>query len=385
MRSTYLWAAGIAVLLLAWLASGQLNQEPVVFDPSIAERNEQDLNQLNDQTPTRVRVVQSQAQLKTRYASVRGKTQNKRTVQVRTEIQGRMVNRAVERGQSVAANQLLCGLSVDDRQAALVESQQRVNQARIDYEGAKQLRAKGYNSESAIAAAQANLATARAELKRRDLALRKPGIRAPFAGFVEDVHLEIGDYAQPGTACATLVDLNPMLLVGRVSERVVLNIEPGIEAIGELTDRSVVRGPITFVGQQDDPATRTYAIEVELNNESGKLRSGMTTQIRIPVEEAFAHKISPALFSLDNEGGYGVRVVDDDDRVEFYSVTVVAEDEDGVWVSGLPNTSNIITVGQELVISGERVDPVFINKTLAKSPKPAASDCLLYTSDAADE
>ena len=374
MRSTYLWAAGIAVLLLAWLASGQLNQEPVVFDPSIAERNEQDLNQLNDQTPTRVRVVQSQAQLKTRYASVRGKTQNKRTVQVRTEIQGRVVNRAVERGQSVAANQLLCGLSVDDRQAALVESQQRVNQARIDYDGAKQLRAKGYNSESAIAAAKANLATARAELKRRDLALRKTEIRAPFAGFVEDVHLEIGDYAQPGTACATLVDLNPMLLVGRVSERVVLNIEPGIEAIGELADRSVVRGPITFVGQQDDPATRTYAIEVELNNESGKLRSGMTTQIRIPVEEAFAHKISPALFSLDNEGGYGVRVVNNNDRVEFYSVTVVAEDEDGVWVSGLPNTSNIITVGQELVISGERVDPVFINETLAKSLKPAASE-----------
>ena len=374
MRSTYLWAVGIAVLLLAWLASGQLNQEPVVFDPSIAERNEQDLNQLSDQTPTRVRVVQSQAQLKTRYASVRGKTQNKRTVQVRTEIQGRVVNRAVERGQSVAANQLLCGLSVDDRQAALVESQQRVNQARIDYDGAKQLRAKGYNSESAIAAAKANLATARAELKRRDLALRKTEIRAPFAGFVEDVHLEIGDYAQPGTACATLVDLNPMLLVGRVSERVVLNIEPGIEAIGELADRSVVRGPITFVGQQDDPATRTYAIEVELNNESGKLRSGMTTQIRIPVEEAFAHKISPALFSLDNEGGYGVRVVNNDDRVEFYSVTIVAEDEDGVWVSGLPNTSNIITVGQELVISGERVDPVFINETLAKSLKPAASE-----------
>ncbi|MBL6824157.1 MAG: efflux RND transporter periplasmic adaptor subunit [Luminiphilus sp.] len=374
MRSTYLWATGIAILLLAWLASGQLNQEPVVFDPSIAERNEQDLNQLNDQTPTRVRVVQSQAQLKTRYASVRGKTQNKRTVQVRSEIQGLVVNRAVERGQSVAANQLLCGLSVDDRQAALVESQQRVNQARIDYEGAKQLRAKGYNSESAIASAKANLATARAELKRRDLTLRKTEIRAPFAGFIENVHVEIGDYAQPGTACATLVDLNPMLLVGRVSERVVLNIEPGIEAVGELADRSEVRGLITFVGQQDDPATRTYAIEVEIDNESGKLRSGMTTQIRIPVEEAFAHKISPALFSLDNEGGYGVRVVNNDDRVEFYSVTVVAEDEDGVWVSGLPNTSNIITVGQELVISGERVDPVFINETLAKSPKPAASE-----------
>ena len=43
MRPTYLWAISIAVLLLGWLASGQLNQAPVVFDPSIAERNEQDL------------------------------------------------------------------------------------------------------------------------------------------------------------------------------------------------------------------------------------------------------------------------------------------------------------------------------------------------------
>lgn len=370
MRPTYLWATGIAVLLLAWLASGQLNQEPVVFDPSIAERNEQDLNQLNDQTPTQVRVARSQAQLKTRYASVRGKTQNKRTVEVRTEVPGRVVNRAVEKGQVVAANELLCGLSIEDRQASLVESQQRVNQARIDYEGAKQLRAKGYNSESAIAAAKANLASARAEMKRRDLALQKTTVRAPFAGFVEDVHLEVGDYVQPGSTCATLVDMNPMLLVGRVSERVVLNIAPGIEAIGEFADRREVRGPISFVGQQDDPATRTYAVEVELDNASGDLRSGMTTQIRIPVEEAFAHKISPALFSLDNAGGYGVRVVNNDNRVEFYSVTIIAEDEDGVWVSGLPNASNIITVGQELVVSGERVDPVFTSKTLAESPKP---------------
>ena len=226
MRSTYLWAAGIAVLLLAWLASGQLNQEPVVFDPSIAERNEQDLNQLNDQTPTRVRVVQSQAQLKTRYASVRGKPKTSAQYRCAQRFRGAW---STERWKEaiVAANQLLCRLSVDDRQAALVESQQRVNQAKIDYDGAKQLRAKGYNSESAIAAAKANLATARAELKRRELALRKTEIRAPFAGFIEDVHLEIGDYAQPGTACATLVDLNPMLLVGRVSELVVLNIEQG--------------------------------------------------------------------------------------------------------------------------------------------------------------
>lgn len=373
MRATYLWAGAIAILLVAWLASGQLDQEPKIFDASIAERNKNDISLLNDQAPTQVRVMRSQAQVKTRYASVRGKTQNKRTVDVRTEVPGRVITRHVERGQSVAANELLCGLSVEDRQVTLLESQQRVAQAKIDFEGAKQLRAKGYNSESAIAAARANLATTRAELTRRELALQKTQVRAPFAGFIEDVHLEIGDYVQPGAPCATLVDMNPMLLVGRVGERVIQEINTGIQAVGILSDDTELQGVISFVGQQDDPNTRTYALEIELDTSKEPVRSGMTAEIRIPVAEAFAHKVSPALFSLNNSGGYGIRVVNEDDRVEFYTVSIVAEDDDGVWVSGLPNRASIITVGQELVTSDERVDPVVVKSTFANASaaKPA--------------
>lgn len=367
MRATYLWAVAIAVLLVSWLASGQLDQQAVAYEPSIAERNAESLTLMSDQAPTQVRVVLAQAQLQTRYANVRGKTKNKRTVDVRTEITGRVVERAVERGQRVAANQLLCGLSVEDREAALIESQQRVRQARIDFEGVKRLRAQGYNSESAIAAARATLASAQAALARRDLALEKTAVRAPFAGFIEDVQLEVGDYVQPGAPCATLVDMNPMLMVGRVSERVVQQINPGMEAVGLIGDKTEVRGTITFVGQQDDPRTRTYAIEVELDNADGALRSGLTTQIRIPVAQALAQKVSPALFSLDDNGGYGIRVVNDDNRVEFYTVDVIAEESDGVWVTGLPNKTRIITVGQELVVSGERVDPVLVNTSLATS------------------
>lgn len=367
MRSTYVWAVAIAVLLISWLASGQLDQEVVAYETSIADRNTENLTLMSDQAPTQVRVVLSQAQMQTRYANVRGKTQNKRTVEVRTEIPGRVVTRAVEKGQYVAANQLLCGLSVEDRKVALIESQQRVNQARIDFDGAKRLRAQGYNSQSAIAAARTRLAEAQAALERSELALEKTAVRAPFAGFIEDVNLEIGDFVQPGAPCATLVDMNPMLMVGRVGERLVQRVNPGMEAIGSFGDKTEVRGPITFVGQQDDPKTRTYAIEVELDNADGTLRSGLTAQIRIPIAQALAQKVSPALFSLDDNGGYGVRVVNDDNRVEFYTVDVIAEDSDGVWVTGLPNETKIISVGQELVVSGERVDPVLVNTSLATS------------------
>jgi multidrug efflux system membrane fusion protein len=367
MRATYLWAIAIAIGLIAWLGSGQLSKEEVVYDESIAQRNIQERTLLSDQAPTQVRVVRSQAQTKTRLASVRGKTENKRTVQVRAELQGRIVKRGVERGQSVIAGDLLCAIAIEDRRAALVESQQQLGQARIDFEGAKRLKAKGYNSESAIAAARARLASTQAELTRRELMLQKTSVTAPFAGFVEDVHLEVGDFATPGAPCVTLVDQNPMLLVGRVSERIVQYLKPGMMATGLITGRDPVSGPVTFVGQQDDPKTRTYAIEIELDNQDGSIRSGLTTEIQIPVAETLAHKVSPALFSLDDRGGYGIKVVNHDNVVEFYTVSVVSEDADGVWVQGLPNTANVITVGQELVVNGERVAPVFVAEKLAKS------------------
>ena len=96
------------------------------------------------------------------------------------------------------------------------------------------MKAKGFNSDSAIAAAKARLASAAAQLKRRQLDVEKILIRAPFAGVVEDVHVEIGDYVNPGQGCATIVDLNPMLMVGRVSEKDVLDLSLGELAIGNL-------------------------------------------------------------------------------------------------------------------------------------------------------
>ena len=49
MRATYLWAVAIAVLLVSWLASGQLDQEAVAYESSIAERNAESLTLMSDQ------------------------------------------------------------------------------------------------------------------------------------------------------------------------------------------------------------------------------------------------------------------------------------------------------------------------------------------------
>ena len=359
MRKTYITATIIALLIVGWLATGVVNQSETEIPGSIAQQNRETDRISEDVPPTRVRVAVIDAQPHARTVKVRGKTENKRTVDVKVEVSGSIVSRPIERGSLVQKNDLLCEVSIEDRSVALVEAREALNQAQIEHQGALRLKEKGYNSANAIAATKAKLASAQATLSRRELDLRKTKVRAPFAGIVEDVHQEIGAFVTPGASCATVVDMDPMLLVGRVSESDVIELKPGQVATGYLRNGAVVNGPVTFIGQQSDPTTRTYPIEIELPNPDGNLRSGITTEIQVPVESVLAQKVSPALLGLDDAGGLGIRTIDEDNVVQFHNINILADAADGVWVEGLPNRATVIVVGQELVTAGERVDPVY--------------------------
>ena len=375
MRSTYLTAIIIAVLIGIWLLSGQLGVEESPPPLTLAEQSDLRDAKQADATPARVRARIAYASRQVQHLRIRGKTENKRTVAVRAEITGTVTARPVERGSRVAAGEALCRISVDDRRAGLLESEAGLNRAQIEYQGSLKLRASGFQSDTLVAQAQARLAEAQAELKRSQLNLARTVVKAPFDGIVEDVHLEVGDYVSPGAQCVTLVDLDPMLLVGRVPERDVLRVLPGQPAAGLLTDGTQVSGQIQFVGQQSDPETRSYALEVQIPNPDYRLRSGVSTDILIPVAEVMAQKVSPALFALNDAGIVGVRTVDADGRVAFNPIEIVRDDADGVWVTGLPEVATVITVGQELVVPGQAVEVDFepVEEMPASAPPQTAT------------
>ena len=116
---------------------------------------------------------------------------------------------------------------------------------------------------------------------------------------------------------------------------------------------------LTFIGKQSDPVTRTYPVEITVENSDYSLRSGLTTTLRVAVDEVPAHRLSPALFTLDDSGQMGVRIVGDDNIVEFHTVSVIEDSPQGVWVTGLPETTRLITVGQEFVLQGQVVEPLY--------------------------
>ena len=67
------------------------------------------------------------------------------------------------------------------------------------------------------------------------------------------------------------------------------------------------------------------------------------------------HLLPQSVLTLDDEGVLGVRTVEDG-VVAFYPVTIVSDTREGVWVTGLPVISEVITVGQENVTAGQAVD-----------------------------
>lgn len=323
---------------------------------TISEKNAQQRAQAEDRPLTTVRVTTSYAVEQDRLTSVRGQTTNERSVVVQSQVGGLVQKRWVERGSVVGQGDVLCEISVEDRDANLKEAMAGLAQAKLDLDGAKQLAAKGLQSDAVIAGAEARMAAAEAVVQRRKLEKSRLKITAPFAGVVEDTHMEVGQFVTPGASCVTLVDLDPMLLIGEVSEQHLAGLKPGLPVTATLSNGDVVAGVLRFVAHVAAPGTRTYAIEALVANPDFSIASGMTAALSIAVEQVKVHQITPALLVLDDEGQSGVRGVTADQRVRFYSVELIAEGNEGVWVSGLPDVVDLIVVGQQTVVAGEQVD-----------------------------
>ena len=351
MKKNLTIAALIGTGLLLWLLSGLFVEKPEpLTDTSSSVLAE------SGSAPLRVRVARFNAEQRTLTRILRGKTEVKRIAEVSAETSGRVIARPVQRGDHVSEGDLLCELAVDEREAVLQEARADLSRAELEYRGAQELKDKNLLSQIRIAQVAAELETARAALERARLNLERTRIRAPFDGVIENLAMDIGDLAAPGSTCATLIDLDPLLITANVSERDIDYISLGSPVMARTSTDQRLTGAVTFVGSQSDPATRTYPVEITVPNPDLRFRAGLTTVVSVETQTVLAHRVSPALFTLDDDGVMGLRAVGNDNRVVFHPVTVVEDAVDGAWVTGLPGVVRLITVGQEFVSAGQRVE-----------------------------
>ena len=351
--------AAVAVLIgtAAWVASGEFSsvgsaatEEPV--PPATAEKEA-------EAAPVRtVAVVAAPRVTHSRAIRVSGYTDaNKRAV-VATRAAGIVEELPVQLGSRVEAGDLVVKLEAEGKEAAVETARQQLAQREAELAAAERLAQSGSlpklqldTARSAHAAAKSQLEAALAELARNEL-------RAPFAGVVDKVDVELGSSVQAGAQVATILNLDPVLAKGEISERDLAHIKPGNEADVRLVNGDEVRGEVRYVSKDATTATRTYRVEVAVPNSEGAIPAGMTAEITLRAEPVEATILPRSVVTLSHEGDLGIRAVGADNKVVFYPIDIVDDTPRGLVLGGIPADVRIIVAGQELITEGDTVKPV---------------------------
>jgi len=184
--------------------------------------------------------------------------------------------------------------------------------------------------------------------------LNRTEVKAPFRGYVEKI-IKPGNYINRGEICAVIIELDPVTFIAEVPEAEIKTIVKGQNVSMQLVTGEIINSRLSFVSKSATPSTRSFRVEAEVENPNGLIRDGITATMQINTNKILATKISPSIMLLSDAGSLGVRIVNDDAIVEFIPIKILEDTQDGIWITGIQNSSNLIVRGQGYVENGQQV------------------------------
>jgi membrane fusion protein, multidrug efflux system len=346
MNRSILSALAITILLVAWMLSGAT--------ANIPESTEQKITN-SEKPPMKVKIRLSKASTMTRRVTVKGQVEALRMVTIQSETQGQVREILVSKGDRITAGETVVRLAMNDRKARLAEARAVVSQHQHDVSAHRNLFEKKLKPLSLLKTAQANLAASKARLEQINWEIGRTVIKAPFAGIINKLPVELGTFIQVGDSIATIVDDSTLLLTAQAPQLAALELTLGQQVTATLINGTILVGQISFISTTAESGTRSYRIEARVDNPRQRPLTGLSATLTLPVGDSQAHKIAPSVLGLGSDGRLTVKTVDEDDNVEIHPVKLLKRDQDGMWVSGLPETARLIVLGQEYLTAGERV------------------------------
>jgi len=344
------WVAGLLLLaVVGWMASGFIIPSEDTTETAEAP---------SEARLTSVAVVPLEAQTVTQYFVAEGQALPDRVTSLRAEATGQIAEVFVNKGDTIGQGQLIARFDVTRNDADVARAKLDLARAQNDFENAETLVDRGVATNDRLIQARATLASAEAALVNAEESLANAEITAPFAGRLEALNLNAGEFVSAGSEVGQIVDNTPLSVTIQVPQQSLRDVRAGQKATVTFITGEERDGVVAFVGSSADSATRTFLAEITVENEGGAVPAGVSAEIRIPTGEVIAHFMSPAALSLGADGTLGVKTVDSDDTVIFTDVNIERAQTDGIWVSGLPQSVDLITIGQGYVNDGQVVNPL---------------------------
>lgn len=311
-----------------------------------------------------------QAQPHRRAIVLYGETQPVRDVSLNAQASGQVTALLAKEGAFLRQGEAILQIDPRNRPERLAQAKALMKQREIEYEAARKLQKRGFESAVRLAQAKAALEDARANLKQMQLDSGFLQLTAPFDGLLEVINVEEGDFVGIGTfgvegAAARMVDLSPLLVKAQLAERDRSEVHIGDEAMARLGDGREAPAIVSYLGNVADGQSRTFAIEAEISNSDFALPAGVTAELTVYGMPRMAYSVSASVLGLNDAGEVGIKRLNDKNKVVFEPVEIIEEGPSHLWIAGLPDTMRLITTGQAYVSAGQVIAPDAIEQEQA--------------------
>lgn len=352
-------ATVVLVVAAAWVATGEFSavgsQEAKAAEPGSPAA---DASVSGTVAPAPLRTVAAVVPVFADHAReirISGATSADKSAVLAARSDGIVETLGVAQGDEITADTLVLKLVGADVAASVATAEVALAQATQELVVGEKLYARGGLAELELTTRRSAKAAADAALQQAQSAEDRLLLKAPFAGTVDSVDVELGEWVQSGTAITTVLSLDPIVVKAEVSERDVAFVSIGGQARVRLVSGVEMEGTIRHVAKQASVGTRTFVVEVALPNPDKSIGSGMTAEVRLFAAPVPAVTVPRSVITLSEDGLIGLRVVGPDNIAQFAPVTLLDDTASGMIVTGVPAGVRIIVAGQDLVRDGEQV------------------------------
>lgn len=265
---------------------------------------------------------------------------------------------ALNKGSTIDAGTVVMTLEGPETLAQAKIAEIALAQKERELGVAERLYSGGNTPEIQLISARSERDAAAAQLTLANTAVDRLQLKAPFTGIVDKVEIELGEWVQTGAPVATILSLDPILVLAEISEVDVGSVATGAKAQITLVNGKTMEGTVRLVAREASAETRTYPVEISLPNPDNALPSGMTAAVVIEAGAVKAVVVPRSVITLAEDGTLGLRVVGADDVAAFAPVTIIDDTEAGMVVTGVPEGMRVVVAGQDLVRNGDKVTVV---------------------------
>ncbi|PYF84671.1 multidrug efflux system membrane fusion protein [Marinomonas alcarazii] len=290
-----------------------------------------------------------------------GKTMAGETLNLVNSYQGKIIMLPIEKGQLVEKGQSIMQIDTRTLKMQIEQADLLVKQRQFELDGVKKLNTTNLSSKVNLAQAETDLASAKATKTSLLIDLENANLVAPFSGILNTLDVQVGQILATGVTIGSLVSINPIKVKVDIPQNKVHLVKIGTPGNIRFESGYEADGFVTYISATANETSRTISVELLVDNPNNTIPAGLTASVDFIIDEQKAHALSPALLTLDDTGRTAIKTISIDNTVTITPVDIVKSERDHVWVVGLPDNVNIITVGQGFVSAGDLVDAHYQN------------------------